>query len=107
MDLSKLSRTELSQLLASIPAEIQKREKEEKAKAIKELEAFAAERGFSLDELLSSTPVKAKKEKGTIAIKYRHPKQANLTWTGRGRQPKWIAEFLSQGGSLPELGVSR
>lgn len=107
MDLSKLSRTELSQLLAAIPAEIQKREKEEKAKALKELEAFAADRGFSLDELLSSTPVKAKKEKGTVAVKYRHPKQANLTWTGRGRQPKWIGEFLSQGGSLPELTVSR
>lgn len=107
MDLSTLALTELKHLLATIPAEIKKREKEDKAKALKELEAFAAERGFSLDELLSNTPIKAKKEKGTVAVKYRHPKQANLTWTGRGRQPKWIAEFLSQGGSLPELTVSR
>lgn len=103
MDLSTLSLTELKHLLAAIPAEIQKREKEEKAKALKELHAFAAERGFSLDELLSNTPIKAKK--GTVAVKYRHPEQADLTWTGRGRQPKWLVEFLATGGTLAQLAV--
>lgn len=105
MDLAKLSLAELKHLLTSIPAEIKKREKEEKTKALKEVEAFAAERGFSLDDLLGNNPIKAKKEKGIVAVKYRHPKDAELTWTGRGRQPKWIAEFLAKGGTLAQLVV--
>lgn len=105
MDLSKLSLTELRNLLNAIPAEIKKRELEEKNKARQELEVFAAERGFRLDELVGYSVVKATKAKGTVAVKYRHPNKADLAWTGRGRQPKWIAEFLAKGGTLAQLAV--
>lgn len=105
MELSKLSLAELKNLLISIPVEIKKREKDEKTKALKELEAFAAERGFRLEELLGSGTIKAKKDKGTVAVKYRHPLSPDLTWTGRGRQPKWIAEFQATGGILTQLAV--
>lgn len=26
-----------------------------------------------------------------------------LTWSGRGKQPAWVAEYLSQGGRLADL----
>lgn len=105
MELTNLSLAELKNLLTLIPAEIKKREKDEKAKTLKELEAFAAERGFTLDELLGGSAAKMKKEKGTVAVKYRHPTNAELAWTGRGRQPKWVAEFLANGGALEQLAV--
>ncbi|PKO87241.1 MAG: histidinol phosphate phosphatase [Betaproteobacteria bacterium HGW-Betaproteobacteria-12] len=105
MELSKLSLSELKNLLTLIPAEIKKREKEEKIKTLKEVEAFAAERGFSLEELVGNSAIKTKKEKSTVAVKYRHPEKADLTWTGRGRQPKWTAEFLATGGTLEQLAV--
>lgn len=105
MELANLSLAQLKSLLTLIPAEIKKREKDEKAKTLKELEAFAAERGFSLDELLGSGAAKVKKEKGTVAVKYRHPQNAELAWTGRGRQPKWVAECLADGGTLEQLTV--
>lgn len=53
MELSNLSLAELKNLLQALPEEIKRREKDEKAKARKDLEAFAAERGFSLEELLA------------------------------------------------------
>ncbi|MDX9944227.1 MAG: H-NS family nucleoid-associated regulatory protein [Azonexus sp.] len=28
-----------------------------------------------------------------------------LVWTGRGRQPKWVAEFLSAGGTIEQLAI--
>jgi DNA-binding protein H-NS len=28
-----------------------------------------------------------------------------LTWSGRGRQPKWIAEFLVKGGKIESLAI--
>lgn len=103
MELSALSLAELKNLLQQIPAEIKRREKDEKAKALKDLEALAAERGFTLDELLGAA--KEKKERAPVAAKYRHPQDSDLAWTGRGRQPKWIVEFLAAGGTLKQLSI--
>lgn len=103
MDLSTLSLSDLKNLLQSLPAEIARREKAEKAEARKALEAFAAERGFSLSELVGDAT--EAKERAPVAVKYRHPTIADLAWTGRGRQPKWIVEFLANGGTLEQLSV--
>ena len=103
MDLSSLSLAQLKELLQSLPTEIARREKAEKAEARKALEAFAAERGFSLDELVGN--VKVAKERAPVAVKYRHPENADLSWTGRGRQPKWIVEFVATGGTLEQLSI--
>lgn len=103
MELSKIPLAELKQLLDSIPAEIKRREKDEKAQVLKDLQALAAERGFSLQDLLGES--KEKKVGKPVAIKYRHPEKAELAWTGRGRQPKWVVEFISNGGSLDQLTV--
>lgn len=37
-----------------------------------------------------------------VPVKYR---QGDNTWTGRGRQPKWLVDYLAQGGKLEELLV--
>jgi DNA-binding protein H-NS len=103
MELSNLSLAELKNLLQALPEEIKRREKDEKAKARKDLEAFAAERGFSLEELLGNA--KEKKERSPVAAKYRHPQNPDLQWTGRGRQPKWIVEFITAGGALGQLSI--
>lgn len=103
MELSKLSLAELKNLLSIIPAEIKRREKDEKAQTLKDLAALAAERGFSLEELIGTAV--EKKERSPVAVKYRHPQNADLAWTGRGRQPKWVAEFIGAGGGLEQLAV--
>lgn len=102
MDISTLSLAQLKELLTQIPAEIKRREKDEKANLLKELEKLAAERGFSLSDVLDGG---AKKVKAPVSVKYQHPQDASLTWTGRGRQPKWIVEFVANGGSLESLAV--
>jgi DNA-binding protein H-NS len=40
-----------------------------------------------------------------VKIKYRHPKDASLEWTGRGRQPRWVVEWLAGGGKIEGLAV--
>lgn len=100
MDLSKLSVLELNTLLAQIPKEIDRRQKEEKTKLLKELEAISSERGYTLSELIGAPP---KKERVPTLGKYHHPSTPELTWSGRGRQPKWVAEFLQNGGLLEQL----
>ena len=69
-----------------------------------EVRAFAKARGFALEELVGKE-VKIKVPTGKVKVKYRHPENASLEWTGRGRQPKWVAEWLAKGGALDSLTV--
>ncbi|WP_141750786.1 MULTISPECIES: H-NS histone family protein, partial [Stenotrophomonas] len=36
-----------------------------------------------------------------VAPKYRNPANSEETWTGRGRQPKWMALLVAKG-ALPQ-----
>jgi ribosome modulation factor len=42
-----------------------------------------------------------------VAARYRHPSDTSLTWTGRGRKPAWVQNWLDNGGSLDDLDVNR
>lgn len=45
-----------------------------------------------------------KKKTGVkVQPKYRHPDNSELTWTGRGKQPRWVVEALSQGLTLDQM----
>ncbi len=104
MDLSSLTVAQLRDLQQQIPAELKRREVQEKANILNEVRAFAKARGFALEELVSKE-AKIKAPTGKVKVKYRHPENASLEWTGRGRQPKWVAEWLTKGGLLDSLTV--
>jgi DNA-binding protein H-NS len=44
-------------------------------------------------------------EKGGAA--YRNPCNSAETWTGRGRQPKWVREALARGLRLEDLTINK
>jgi ParB/RepB/Spo0J family partition protein len=39
------------------------------------------------------------------SVQYRHPQNAELEWTGRGRKPKWVEHWITQGGTLDDLKI--
>lgn len=52
--------------------------------------------------------VKAKGRKAAkIAVKFRDPANPQNTWSGRGRQARWLAAFLKQGRKIEEFTVGR
>jgi len=102
MDISTLSLPELKRLLSLVPKEIERRQKEEKTRFLNEMEARAAELGFDLDELIGEA---GKKQRASVAAKFRHPDHPELTWSGRGRQPRWVGKFLDEGGTLEQLKI--
>lgn len=107
MDLSSLSVAQLQELQQRIPAEIKKRETQEKINALNELRAFAKSKGYSIEELLGKE-VKEKPAtgaRGKVKAKYRHPDNASLEWTGRGRKPKWVEAWLATGGQIENLAI--
>ena len=103
MDLDALDLKELKTLQADVAKAIATFEERTKKQAISALEATAREFGFSLSELTGGAA--SKRSSGSVAPKYAHPENANLTWTGRGRKPKWIVEALDAGKSLADLAI--
>jgi len=117
MDLKSLSLGKLSTLNQRIAREIEMRERVGKADVIKKLRKMAAAEGFTLEELLSlpqkpqaTAPAKAKrtrravaKQKAPLPIRYAHPGNPELKWSGRGRRPAWVAQWSQNGGAMSAL----
>lgn len=104
IDIGTISTTELKELLDAIPKELKRRQKSEKAAILEQMKAQAKAAGYSLEELLGEA-VAEPKEKKAVAIKYRHPNDSSMAWTGRGKKPKWVAEWLSSGKKIEQLSV--
>ncbi len=107
MELSNLTVSQLRDLQQQIPAELKRREAQEKNEILNEVRAFAKARGYAIEELLGKEgKVKAVASSGNkVKVKYRHPENAELEWTGRGRKPKWVEAWLANGGNLENLLV--
>jgi DNA-binding protein H-NS len=82
----KMNLKELRDLKNRVEAAIARRQQRAKAELRQKMAALAAEAGFSLGELIGAR----KGRRGPVAIKYQHPEDPSLTWTGRGRRPKWL-----------------
>ncbi len=109
-DLSKLSLDELIALQQRAAAEIETRQSAEKAKAHQEILSLASRYGieikFAGSPAAAGKPAKAKRSgSGSVAVKYRHPENSALTWTGRGRSPLWVAEWKAKHGTLTGITV--
>lgn len=103
--LDKLSLDELKQLQTDVAVAIYEYEERRKEEAKAALEAKAKEFGFSLEEVLSGKKGKSKAKSGKVAPKYADPADPTVTWSGRGRKPKWVEAYLAEGKSLDDLKI--
>lgn len=101
-DLDTMSLEDLKALQKEVEQAIKTYQVRKLEKARPILEEKARELGVSLEELFEMKS----KRKTTAAAKYRHPEDKSLTWTGRGRVPKWLVEYEAQGGNRADLLIS-
>ena len=101
-DLTNLSRQELLKLQRDVEKAIATFEERSKRDALAALEAHAKELGFGLSELLGASSTKTRK---SASAKYAHPDNPSLTWSGRGRKPRWFSDAVSQGVSPESMAV--
>jgi DNA-binding protein H-NS len=103
INLDTLSLSELKALQKSVAKAIDEFSIRKKTEAMLALEERAKELGFSLAELTGTK--KTRKSSGPAGAKYRHPENAEVTWSGRGRQPGWYKGAVAAGKSSGSMAV--
>lgn len=107
IDLSNYNLAELKGLQFDIEKEIKSRQKDELRKAREQILAIAQDVGMPVSALIAKAGGAKKGGNGQQGRqgqpRYRNPADKSQTWTGRGRQPRWIAEALAGGKSLDEF----
>jgi DNA-binding protein H-NS len=88
-----MSFSELAQMEVRIARLKIEKQNAERSELRERIVAMAKEHGFEISELFG----KGRKGKGTVAVKYRDPKNPENTWTGRGRMPRWLAAATKGG----------
>lgn len=115
IDLEGMSRGDLMRLRADVDKAIAGVADREKRAALKAAEQAAREHGFSLADLMEGGSMRgtgrrgrgsaAKAEGGASEVKFRNPDNADQTWSGRGRRPRWVHEAEASGRSLDDMRV--
>jgi len=98
IDLAGYTLGELKGLQHDVERAIKDRQQQDVQKAREQILAIAKDAGVSVEELLGNGGAKAKKANGKkVDAKYQNPKDNSQTWTGRGRQPRWMAAAVANG----------
>lgn len=106
MDLSNMSSADLRNLQEQVKRELKQREGQDLAKAREQILAIAQSVGVPLKDLVGGVgPGRTGRKTGTVAPRYRNPADESQQWTGRGRQPKWVKEWLDAGKDIAGLKV--
>ena len=123
IDISALSAKELENLISQAKKRKTTLNKRKPLAAVrKKVVALLKTEGYALEELFggaapaaragrpakaakSAAPAarKARKPLGKVAPKYRNPANTGETWTGRGKQPRWLAAYTAQGKKLEDF----
>ncbi|MQQ85430.1 H-NS histone family protein [Acinetobacter baumannii] len=60
--------------------------------------------GFSVEQLLEFGAQKRKKTtRKSVEPRYRNKNNAEETWTGRGKQPRWLVAEIEKGAKLEDF----
>jgi DNA-binding protein H-NS len=117
IDLSKLSPRELGKLITTAKkqrAALAKRKPIMQVRA--KLAKIAKTEGYSIQDLFGGGSGGARKAGGGSALKgrklgkvepkYRNPANPKETWSGRGKQPRWLAAYTSKGRNLGDFVIA-
>ncbi len=101
IDLEAMTLGELRDLQKQVGRQIETFEARQRQKALDAAKEAASQYGFSLKDLVGDV----RTPKPAIAPKYADPDDKTLTWSGRGRKPRWLQARLDEGRSLDDLAI--
>ena len=115
LNISNLTKKELIALRRKVDRAIESIDARNLDKARREAHQLAQSYGVALADLIETPKSRSKfgakpqarkpAKRRKVAPKYRDPANSEVTWSGRGRTPKWVTEALAGGASLEDLAV--
>ena len=115
LDISNLSKKELIVLRRKVDRAIESIDARTLDKARREARQLAQSYGVALKDLIeepksdvkssAKRKVRAATKRGKVKPKYRDPANPKITWSGRGRTPKWLAKALAGGASIEDFAI--
>ena len=121
IDLNTLSQKELDSLISQAKKRKTTLKKRKPLATVRaRLAAAAKAEGYTIAELFggaagtrgasagtgatrAAAPARKGRKLGKVAPKYRNPENASETWTGRGKQPRWMAELVKGGKAVEDF----
>jgi DNA-binding protein H-NS len=108
IDLSALTVEELNAVITQAQQLIKAKRKSSIKQARAKIEQMAADLGVTVAELLATSvdvKVASTKERKKVAPIYRNTANAEETWTGRGKKPRWLVAALAAGKQLEDFSI--
>ena len=103
-DISNLSVEQLKRLQAEAEALIATKKDQAIEDAYNQILAIADNLGLSIEQILEVGENKRKKTpRKTVEPRYRSKANPSDTWTGRGKQPRWLVAELEKGAKLEDF----
>ena len=94
VDLDRLSTDELWSLHLEVVQLLQEGIQREKLELEKRLQVL-------------NGPVKERRAYPPVYPKFRNPKQPSETWSGRGKQPRWLVAQLNEGKRIDDFRIKK
>lgn len=94
---------ELKEQIRKLQEQAEEARRTEIESVVADIKAKIAAYGLTVKDLGFSGAVrKTASGRSEVAPKY---KLNDQTWSGRGRQPKWVADHIAAGGTLEDLAI--
>ncbi len=101
----KMSLRELLDHEARIAKAIVAARRNDLSQARQKVMAVAESLGYKIEDLTGATRGPKRGNGAKVAVKYRNKDNPEETWTGRGRQPKWLSARLAKGAKLADFAI--
>ena len=102
-DYQNLSENELQAVIERAESALKNKQANKRKEVIAKIKELAASIDVTVE--IHEVGKKAPRAVSKVAIKYRHPKDPEKTWSGRGITPKWMQALLDKGHNREEFRV--
>lgn len=103
-DINKLSVEELETLQKKAAKLIALKKEKAVLEAYQKIVEIAEQLNLSVEEIMQAGVQMQKKDtRKVVEPKYRNTENHSQTWSGRGKQPRWLVVKLEQGHQLEEF----
>ncbi len=98
-----LSESELQTVLESVEKVLKNKQANKRKDVIAQIRELASSINVTVE--IHENDKKPVRKGVTVAVKYRHPKDSEKTWKGRGVMPTWLQTLINEGHDRSEFEV--